>query len=549
MGLAERVLLDQRPGLDELDAWMAWERRLWRVHQDRRHWERLVKRVEELPDALPTVFLLEARGIGIEALMQQRNYDEARSRLRKLLLAEGATPVLRSDWRRKIFTTYLWRDDLDDADAAMLQYQNDFYPDDHTWNILRARVLIRSGEPGAAISQVASVTTPEGVLVGLYGRLLNRSMTPNEVIDKAGTVEERSLDDSLRRERFVLIAEAAKRSGSLAVRVQALERALEIQSDAVNRPLIEVGIGDLVDAYMSLAERIANTANLLVGDFDGWLSYAKEKLADSPTGRRAIYAYIGKSAGLAELANDSFSRLADSLRQGGLKPVIFKLFGEDGALGGYDMLRGPIGYLLSEEALQEGDIRLAAALSAGIVQPPSGVSHFDWRLRQARMAVYAGNIQDGLETLESLIGALTTLRDDETDRLLQVVFDLQALERHAEVLPLLERILELTSEPDRQREILFWLAESVEGSGSPEQAALYFLRSSTMAGGNVMWEQSAQYRAAGALQDAGLIDDARALYRRLLASTRDPARRDQLTRKLQDLWLLENKPDDVVGDD
>jgi tetratricopeptide (TPR) repeat protein len=212
-------------------------------------------------------------------------------------------------------------------------------------------------------------------------------------------------------------------------------------------------------------------------------------------------------------------------------------------LGGYEMLRGPVGYLLSEEALERGDIRRAAALSASINQPPVGVSYFDWRLRQSRMSVYAGNIDEGVEILKSLTGALNTLSEDETDRLLQVIFDLQALDRHADALPLLERVLELTGPSARQREVLFWIAESLEGSGASEQAALYFLRSATMAGANNMWEQSAQYRAAGALQDAGLIEDARAIYGQLLAVTKDPGRREQLTRKLQDLWLLENKAD------
>ena len=543
LGLAERVLIEQRPPLDETDQWIEWERRLWRIYQEQRQWPRLAERVTLLPDSLPATFLLEARGIGVEALMQQREYPEARSRLRKLLLADGATAALRADWRRKVFTTYLWADDLVDADVAMLQYQNEYYPDDHAWNLLRARVLVRSGDPAAAVSQIASVTTPEGSLVGLYGRLYNGSLTPNEVIDRALKIDTRSLDDALIRERHVLVAEAARRSGTWPDRVRALELALSVSPTTVHRPLEDVDNRDLVEAYMTLAERLANAGNLLVGDFEGWLRYVEDNLAESAVGARAMYAYIGRSAGLPELANDAFSRLAASLRQSKLESVIFELFGENRPLGGYEMLRGPVGYLLSEEALEAGDIRRAAALSASIVQPPSGVSYFDWRLRQARMSVYAGNIDEGVETLRSLTGALDALSEEETDRLLQVIFDLQALDRHDEALPLLERVLVLNQASNRQREILFWIAESLEGSGTPEQAALYFLRSSTMAGGNAMWEQSAQYRAAGALQEAGLIDDARAIYRQLLSATRDPGRREQLTRKLQDLWLLENRDD------
>lgn len=544
LGLAERMLLDRRPPLVETEQWIEWERRLWSVYQERRHWDVLAARVEDLPQSLPRTFLLEAQGLGVEALMQQRLYPEARARLRALLLTEDVPPSMLADWRRKVFTTYLWNDDLVDADAAMLQYQYDYYPDDHNWNLLRARVMIRSGETAAAVSQIASVTTSEGTLVGLYGRLLSGSMTPNEVIQRAMAIDDKAFSDSLRRERHALIAEAARRSGGLPDRANALEQALSIAPQSIHQALVEVDSSDLVDTYMRLAERIANSGNLLVGDYEGWLKHAERELRDSPVGARAVFAYVGRSVALPELANDAFSRLAASLRQSGLKPVIFELFGEQGALGGFDSLRGPVGYLLSEEALEDGDIKLAAALSASIVQPPAGVSYFDWRLRQARMSVYAGRIEEGVAILQSLTEALNSLRDDEADRMLQVIFDLQALDRHTEALPLLERILELTSNADRQREVLFWLAESLEGDGAPEQAALYFLRSATMAGSNRMWVQSAQYRAAGALQNAGLLEDARSLYRQLLATTRDAGQREQLTRRLQDLWLLENKAND-----
>jgi tetratricopeptide (TPR) repeat protein len=540
-GLAERVLLRQRPSIERTEEWIEWERRLWTLYTERGNWERLVSRIEELPQDLPKDFQLEAREISAEALMQQREFSRARSVLRKLLLSSDIPPTRMAQWRRKIFTSYLWDDDLADADSAMLQYQNDYFPDDHSWNLLRARVLIRSGDPSRAISQIASVTTPEGVLVGLFGRLRNGSMTPNEVIDKALSIDTKAFDNFLKRERYALIAEAARRSGGLPDRVKALEQALAIEHDSLRRPLVEVDNEDLVGAYMGLAEVIANSQNLLVGDYEGWLKYAEAALGDSPIASRAVFAYVGRKAPMPDSANGSFARLASSLRDSGLKPVIFQLFGDGKPLGGFDALRGGVGYLLSEEALEEGDIERAAALSAAILQPPAGVSHFDWRLRQARMLIYAGRVDSGIEILDSLTGALNSLRDDEADRLLQVIFDLQALDRHADALPYLERILELSANAKQQREVLFWIAESLEGTGAHEQAALYFLRSSTMSGDNSMWSQSAQYRAAGALQDAGLLDDARALYRQLLAITSDPARREQLTRKLQDLWLLENK--------
>ncbi|GJL83080.1 MAG: hypothetical protein DHS20C01_27140 [marine bacterium B5-7] len=541
MSLAEQVLINDRPSIEDQQAWIDWERRLWENYKARNQWQKLVARIESLPPELDDQFLFEANTLGVDALLNQREFIRARSWLRRLLLSPNATPVLIAEWRRQILTSYLWGNNLKDANAAMLEYESDYFPDDHRWNILRARTLIQLGMPDRAASQVASVTNKEGTLVGLFARFRAGSMTPNEVISKAESIDEASLDDSLKRERYGLIAQAAQSGGMLPQSVLASEKALTVTIDSVAQPLVTITAGDLVERYRALASRIANDANLLVGDFAGWMEYTEQKLKTVPAGMRAMYSYVGQAASTTELANKSFSKLVESLHQSGLTPVIFELFGEGKPLGGFEMLRGPIGLLLSEEALQAGNVKRAAALSAPITQPPAGTSYFDWRLRQARLAIYAGQIQDGVDMLQSLMDALDHLTEDETDRILQVIFDLQALGRHTQAVPLLERTLMLSSDAARQREILFWLAESIEGSGDPGRAALFFLRSSSLARGNAMWEQSARYRAANALKEAGLIEDARALYRSLLASTQDPGQRELLTRKLQDLWLLENK--------
>ena len=81
--------------------------------------------------------------------------------------------------------------------------------------------------------------------------------------------------------------------------------------------------------------------HLLVGDFDGWLEHAETDLAKSPVGARAMYVYVGRSAGVPELANDAYSRLAVSLKRAKLEPVIFELFGPGRPLGDFEMLRGP----------------------------------------------------------------------------------------------------------------------------------------------------------------------------------------------------------------
>ena len=550
MGLAASVLVKERPPIEDAAAWMQWERRLWRNLAKRRLWDRVIERhasleeiVEREPLLFPAEFVLESRVAVVDAQIQLGAFADARANIRKLLLARSIDSRLRSELRRKIFLTYLESDDVADADLAMDRYEREYFPDDTAWNVMRARVLIRSGHPAQAVNQLASAASAEASLVKLHGRLLDGSLTSNAVADAALALDEKRLRAEQRVERWSLIAEAAKRSGTWLLRVEALERALATAprtgGRAGRRPLFEATVSDLLEAYHVVAERIGNDAHLLIGDVRSWLDHADALHEDSPPGARSIHVYLGRLLGARAVGTGVWARLADSLRGDGLKPLIFRLFGESAPLGDYDQLRGPVGLALSEEALEAGDVRVAAALSAGITQPPPGVSHLEWRLRQARMSIYAGNYEHGIGVLDDLLSALPHVTEQETDRILQVIFDLQALGRHRAAAELLEAVLELSPARRQQREILFWMAESLEAGGRPERAALLFLRSSTMRDADGIWAHTARYRAAGALHKAGLVEDARGLYESLLATTRDPGRRQLLARKLRDLRLHE----------
>ena len=545
-GLAAAVLTDQRPDVSDTVEWMKWERRLWQNLVRRKHWTELEARQHEVMSlaksgevVFPKEFLDEAGTIAVDALMQQRKFAAARDSIRRLLIADTLSAKARLTLRRKIFLSYLWDDNLGDTNIAMDRFQREYFPDDNRWNLLRARVLLRSNEPSKAVSQIASVTSHEARLIRLIGRLRNGSLTPNEIIDKAKAIDPSRLKSEQRIERWALIAEAAKRAGVLRIQVDALEQALSLSREVNDKPIIDPAEHDLLTAYLALAERAGNGAHLLVGDFDGWLGHADSLIKKTPIDARAIYVYLAQSVGLPNLVKGAWSKFAASLRRQDLTALIYRLFGPGRPLGEFSVLGATIALELSEEAMKNGNIKLAADLSAGVVQPPKGSSWLGWRLRQARMNIYAGNADDGLQILESIFDAITDASEKEIDRILQLVFDLQTLGLHQDSVNTLERLLGFSKNRNQQREILFWIADSLNAIGESERAALFFLRSASMQGGEDLWIQTARYRAAGALEKAGLIDDARALYKNLLAVTRDPKRREQLTRKLQDLWLIE----------
>jgi tetratricopeptide (TPR) repeat protein len=105
----------------------------------------------------------------------------------------------------------------------------------------------------------------------------------------------------------------------------------------------------------------------------------------------------------------------------------------------------------------------------------------------------------------------------------------------------LKKLYTRATESQQQREILFWMADAVRGEAKFEEAAeLYFRSASFNNDGNDVWGQSSRYRAAEALAEAGLIQDARRVYESLLELTTDSKRRVILERALQQLWLKDH---------
>ena len=76
------------------------------------------------------------------------------------------------------------------------------------------------------------------------------------------------------------------------------------------------------------------------------------------------------------------------------------------------------------------------------------------------------------------------------------------------------------------------------------------MRSATLLDPRAMdpWGQTARYNAAESLSKAGLVDDARRIYRSLLRVTEDADRKGVLRMRLQQLWLSEAAGDNVGRD-
>jgi tetratricopeptide (TPR) repeat protein len=198
-----------------------------------------------------------------------------------------------------------------------------------------------------------------------------------------------------------------------------------------------------------------------------------------------------------------------------------------------------IRYQLVDLALRSTDIEEATRLMSGLNTFPEGTSRFDWQLRQSRVLILGGRYEEGNQVLQNLIREYREVKPEATDRILQVLFDLQTVDLHNEAIAHFNQLLRLEIEPKQRREILFWIADSYRGLEQLEKAALLYLQSAMLPAPDSMdpWAQTARFNAAESLQKSGLVDDARRIYQELLSIIDDAAQRSVLNHKIQQLWL------------
>ena len=173
---------------------------------------------------------------------------------------------------------------------------------------------------------------------------------------------------------------------------------------------------------------------------------------------------------------------------------------------------------------------------------PQGSRPFDWLLRQSRVLLLGGKLAQGDEVLTELITLYKEPNEEDTDKILQVLFDLQTIKADEQAIRHFRQLLNLALEPRQRREILFWMADSFKAMQQYERAALMYLQSAMFTGPDSMdpWAQTARFNAAESLQKAGLVDDARRIYESLLAITKEPARRSVLRHNIQQLFLTQH---------
>ena len=546
-GLAERHLLNQRPPLSQKSVWMRWEQRLWALYRQHGNWQQLVDRADRLPADLPQEFLLNAGVNKVVGHLRLQQPERARKIATHILWQNDYISAdAANSLRRLIVRSYLAETLNDEARIAALRLQREFNPVDENWITVYARTLLQTDRPDLVTRELSSSTLPVIRQLLTLSRLRDGSLTPNQIIELSlMRIHDEAKDEADLASWWSIAAEAARRGRNTVMRVRALEEVLNLPADSgsVLNTLVDNNVLDLLNAYQELALVNAQKAELENGQYTAWMTYADSVSTDSPSVSRAIFSYVAQNTVSAEEAIAANGRLAESLYETDKQRLLFRLYGERGAIAKFSELPDTFVYALADEAVENRFLRRAAALTKHLNTPPPNVSPDTWELKQARLAVYSQDIDRAEQILQNWVSKKTMITAEEADRMLQVVFDLQAVDEHSAVLALLNQMQDRLMETRQQREVLYWRADSLRAQKRYEQAAESYLSSAFSFGDvNDLWGQSARVKAAEAMTDAGLTDDARNVYKALLRITQDRSQRAELTRRLQKL-LLKQSPE------
>ena len=287
---------------------------------------------------------------------------------------------------------------------------------------------------------------------------------------------------------------------------------------------------------------ISNKEQLLIGQDDEWMALAEKIKKKQPVGARSLNAFVmlrGQQVDKRNKAASEFVDLISQRKQG--NRLLQALFNEGKYFKQRADIPEPIRHKLVDLALANANIDLASEIMATIKEPPAGQDQFMWQLRRARILVLGNQLKLGAEALDTLLDKNPSLEQVQIDRLMQVLFDLQTAGENESAYNLFAKLMTRTKDEKIQREIYFWMADSRKAQERYDEAAQLYLKSAMYPDPASMddWAQTANYQAADVLAKAGMYQDARILFERLLKVTNDPPRRAALKRELQKLWAMQ----------
>jgi tetratricopeptide (TPR) repeat protein len=559
-GLALQVLDQEQPGLEtNPEHWLEWENQRIKLYQHIKDWDGMIKRLQATPKWAPLDFRLWAREQIARAQIEKKDTRAALQTLRELIWSHSGdkdnTTLQQSlpVWRQLVIQSYLVDENIADAELAMLRFQQDYPNPKGAWKRARATVLIRAGRPEDAEMLMAGESHMHSRTIYYLAQLLGNKTKPESIWQRTSKLaQNKKFADSTRRQFWLVASRAAHQLGDYVSAIRALQNALVLVDDKEvmtqrERLLFAVNANDLWTLYEEYGRKLGNKWQLLTGNDEAWFSKASNLVDKKPLQAMALFAAMSTDSSrmhTRRLSHELFASLLAKKPKGLL--LVKKLYLIPAAGSQLDKavyIPEDLRHRLIDEALSHSDITTASRLIQTVTEPPKGANVLFWKMRKARIMILAGQVDDGIRALDTLLHESPSMHADQVDRIIQVLFDLQTVGRHKEAIQLFKKIPLEGQRGQLRREILYWIADSYKELKQYHQAARYYLFSAGLLNNKAMdpWAQTARYHAADALVSGGAYEDAARIYEGLLKVTREPGRKVVLKNKIQQIWLQSNQ--------
>ena len=513
-----------------------------------KRWQLLEQQADyrELHQQLWRVFLDDESPIKTEvgirlasSILKYGHPSEARDVYRRLLgwpdIQEG---VIRQA-RYGIIQTFFAQEYFEDASLAAHTFETAYRPDQPSWKLLKARIAISLDQPNEAIASLSGVMSPTAGLWRTFAQWLNSDLSDPEALHQLGLISVPSANRNLKVLRQAMIARIGVSSEYAELRARAIE--FLIKSEAPVPPFFDFDLkSSLLAAYADIAENVLKNRGIKKTEKDrAWRLVLHGKNIDI-LHRRALGIFLNQVSKDSEESLTSYEWLVENCAEDGSDFLLPVFFGEEGILEKFQNLDDGVLILLVDWALRQSDVALAANLQSHIDSPPPGINIDAWTLRSARIQVLGGNPELGASQLVTWFSAAEQLSRGSLDRAMQIVFDLQFLGEHEIAIQLFREMAHLIRTAEQKKELFYWMAQSWAGLGDYPRAAIYYLESASLTGeSDLLWRQSAFYKAGQSLEDARYYSDAKKVYTMLLGNSSDPKMLAKLQYRLAQIQLAE----------
>ncbi len=533
-GLALSLLQESVPA--DPAAWLALQRQKLEIYRQQQSWDAVLDDV-----ASASAFELEVadlQWLKTQAAIAYLGKGEgmaARDLLISLLWAEERNEALFRQWRELVVRSYLVDGRYDDANTAVLRYEQDYSDalQHSSWLLLKAQLLIFTDRSAEASELLAGAAVEAHNPLLLLARLRSGLVVGiDELLAGVAAIDRQQLPADIAQPLYDELLKADARLERVADRVLLLEHLLA--SASVGDVDIKPTADALWQLYEALALEEANRAQLLIGNFEPWVATAGRLEASAPLAARALNAWLALHTE-GEMALRAHERFGQGLDEAyGSFELIAALYLAADRFATGEAVPIAIRYRLLDNALTQGNEQVATAMMNSLPRPAGIKALVDWQLRRARVQVLAGTAEYGAKLLEQLTKSGYDFDAAQLDAYMQVFYDLEAGDSGALAYQVADAVLPQLSGMPLQRQLLGWLAERDLIAQAYGLAARRYLQLMALAG-SAPAVQQARLQAARALRSAGMVADARNLYRQALASETHAAQRRAIRQVLKRL--------------